>query len=140
MEVGEDGALTFAAADGFRLARLTGYVSEDSPTPKPGKYIIPARSIMELDVLDSEHVSVYQPVGRNYIAFVGHDVEVHTRLVDGNYVDIQRVIPVDFCIGFTAQSDDLVSMCKALKPFARCGANIMRLTYSYGKLTGSASA
>jgi DNA polymerase-3 subunit beta len=142
MELAPDGGLTFAAADGFRLARLEAHITDGTEqSPADGaKYIIPARSVALLGALDSESVAVYVTPSGNAIHFIGDTVEITSRLVEGNYVDIKRVIPTDWGTRIVLAVDSLAAACKALKPFAKDSANIMRLQIADGVLTASANA
>ena len=90
-----------AAADGFRLARKV--VQLGTPVEHTIKLIIPSRSMVELaralpddEGEEAEPVSIVVTPNRNQVLFRHDNLEVTSRLVDGNYVDINRVIPADW--------------------------------------------
>jgi DNA polymerase-3 subunit beta len=139
----DDGSVMFAAADGFRLGRLTGQTVEDSPAPVAGQYLVPASAFAQLAVLadQGEAVQVWLTPGRNQIVFEAGRVEVTSRLIEGNYVDINRVIPQDWATRVVADVDTLAAAVKKIAPFTKDGANIMRVSVDEnGRFTLSGNA
>lgn len=147
MEICTSGEVLFVAADGYRMALLGGTTSDDGPTPKHIRVMIPAPAFKELDtLLDSPNVNVYLTPDKQHIAFESEAVEVGIRLTDGNYVNFMRVIPQGTpAARFMVPVDDILQVNKAIMPFAEYSANITRWQYSedgtqYSTLTMSASA
>jgi DNA polymerase-3 subunit beta len=90
----DDGELTLAAADGFRLSVRTANL-EDSKSDG-FKAIIPARALSELSRVLSdgeETVTMLLPSGRGQVIFRGKNVEVVSQLIEGSFPDYAGIIP-----------------------------------------------
>ena len=129
--------VTMAAADGFRLSRRVTHL--DSPAENVIKLIIPARSMAELarvlpdsDGEDGEPVSIVLTQGRNQVLFRHENLEVTSRLVEGNYVDINRVIPADWGSRTVIATADLLKAVRMASIFAKDSANIVRMQIEAG--------
>jgi DNA polymerase-3 subunit beta len=143
--------MVMAAADGFRLARRT--TTLDAPVDGTVKLIIPARSMIELarvlpddEGKQAEPVSMVVTTNRNQVVFRHENLEVTSRLVEGNYVDINRVIPTDWATRTVVSTAELLKAVRMASIFAKDSANIVRLQIepgtdtSPGVLTVSATA
>ncbi len=129
--------VTMAAADGFRLSRRVTHL--DTPAENIIKLIIPARSMAELarvlpdsDGEDGEPVSIVLTQGRNQVLFRHENLEVTSRLVEGNYVDINRVIPADWGSRTVIATADLLKAVRMASIFAKDSANIVRVQIEAG--------
>ena len=129
--------LTMAAADGFRLAKRTTQL--DTALEEVVKLIVPARSMTELaralpdtEGEDGEQVSVLVTPNRNQVLFHMDSLDVTSRLVEGNYVDIQRVIPADWATRTVVSTAELLKAVRVASFFAKDSANIMRLQIEPG--------
>jgi DNA polymerase-3 subunit beta len=129
--------LTMAAADGFRLAKRTTELS--APVEETIKLIIPARSMVELAraLPDDEGeegvpVSLMVTPNRNQVLFHLDDLDVTSRLVEGNYVDIQRVIPADWATRTVVSTAELLKAVRVASFFAKDSANILRIQVEPG--------
>jgi DNA polymerase-3 subunit beta len=129
--------MTMAAADGFRLSRRV--TSLDAPADAPIKLIIPARSMAELarvlpdtDGEEAEPVSLVLTQGRNQVLFRHENLEVTSRLVEGNYVDINRVIPADWASRTVVSTAELLKAVRMASIFAKDSANIVRVQVDAG--------
>ena len=89
-EVGEPG-LTIAAADGFRLARVViqGVAGDHR------HLLVPVRAVSELGRLlaDTETARLMTTPDGGGLHLMAGDTTLFTRLVDGRFPDIERVIP-----------------------------------------------
>jgi DNA polymerase-3 subunit beta len=129
--------MLLAAADGFRLAKRT--TSLDTPVESAVKLIIPAKSMLELARVlpddegeNAEPVSIVITSNRNQVVFRHENLEVTSRLVEGNYVDIQRVIPSDWSSRTVIPTAELLKSVRMASIFAKDSANIVRLQVEPG--------
>jgi DNA polymerase-3 subunit beta len=129
--------MTMAAADGFRLAKRVTQL--DAPTDTALKLIIPARSMTELaralpddEGENAEPVSIVLTSNRNQVLFRHENLEVTSRLVEGNYVDIQRVIPTDWATRTVISTSELLKAVRMASIFAKDSANIVRVQVEPG--------
>jgi DNA polymerase-3 subunit beta len=138
---------TFAAADGFRLALRTVELPE--PVAEPIEVIVPARALLELAriVGDAEsNVEITVTPSGGQILFHTESTDLVSRLIEGRYPDIERIIPSSFATRTVLDTQELAKAVKLASFFASASSNIVRLTIESGgdlapgKLTISANA
>ncbi len=133
--------LSLAAADGFRLAIRTAEL--DHGLPEPLDIIIPARALTELGRLlggDDDEVEVSVTGNRTQVLFrvrtsSGETVLV-SRLLEGQFPDLQRVVPKTASTEVTVSRADLATAIKVASIFARDSANVVRLDLQPGSSDG----
>lgn len=138
---------TFAAADGFRLALRTVELPE--PVAEPQEVIVPARALTELARIigDAEgDVEITVTPNGGQVLFHTESTDLVSRLIEGRYPDIERIIPSSFATRTVLDTQDLAKAVKLASFFATASSNIVRLTIESGgdlgpgKLTISANA
>lgn len=128
--------MIMAAADGFRLSKRV--TTLDAAADAPIKLIIPAKSMAELARVlpdndsDTDAVSLVLTQGRNQVLFRHDNLEVTSRLVEGNYVDINRVIPADWSSRTVVSTAELMKAVRMASIFAKDSANIVRVQVEAG--------
>ncbi len=130
MDIKEDRIL-FAAADGFRLSVRTAHLDQLSPTP--AHVIVPARALSELGRIISdtdEYVEITVTPNRNQLLFHMERVDLVTQLIEGNFPDVQRLIPSSYGTRTIVDTSQLLKSVKRAYIFARDAANIIRLQIS----------
>ncbi len=129
----EDGKVTLAAADGFRLSVRKGNVaSGESPATA---VIIPARALMELSRIigdGEEPVAVSITKNRNQAIFKTTQSELVTQLVEGNYPDVLSLVPKGHSTRTVVGTVDFLKAVKLASFFARDAANIVRVNIEPG--------
>ena len=116
----EGGKMSMAATDGFRLSikrvELPGSVDE------PMEALIPARALSELArIVDDETETIFLtlPDGRNQVIFEMGNIVLVTQLIDGNFPDIQPIIPQRHSTRTILNSGEFAQACKMAEIFAR---------------------
>ncbi len=93
MEFG-DGFLRTVATDGHRLALCS--VAFKQPINKQQQVIIPRKAIIELSrLLVEQDEPITVQIGKNHIKFLFPSLVFSAKLIDGQFPDYQRVIPVN---------------------------------------------
>jgi DNA polymerase-3 subunit beta len=122
-----------AAADGFRLAQRTLELPE--PVSEGQELIIPARALAELSRIIGDTqgaVDVIVTPGGAQVLFHTESVDLVSRLIDGKYPDIERVIPASYATRTILDTQELAKAVRLASFFATASANIVRLTMESG--------
>jgi DNA polymerase-3 subunit beta len=129
----QDGEMTLAAADGFRLSVRTAHLP--SPSGAGVRAIVPARALAELArvISDGEQtVGMVLPPSRGQVIFRAKDVEVVSQLIEGTYPDYQGIIPTSYVTRTVLPTGQFLKACKAADIFAREAAHSARLRIAPG--------
>lgn len=130
-----DGCLTFAAADGFRLASHRRAFTEQQPV----EVIIPARTLEQIGriagLTDGEVTLVVSPNG-NQITCTNESTSVVSRLIDGRFPDFERIIPQQYTTRSVIDTAALKQAVKLASYFASASQNSIRLTMEPGESGG----
>ncbi len=106
LKVRED-KLYAISTDSFRLSQKKVDITSDFNNLN---IIIPGRSLDELlKVIENENSQVELHLDNNKILFKFSNVLFQSRLLEGNYPETSRLIPVDFPIVLKFKKDDLIS-------------------------------
>lgn len=110
-----DGSLYFAATDGYRLAeRKVQTVKNDI------KALIPASTLQEIArVIPDDCDEVELVFDESQVLFRMGDVEVTSRLIDGNFPDYRQLIPKETDVRATVNVVELTRITKIASLFAR---------------------
>lgn len=121
------GALALSAADGFRLATRTMALESDGSAIA---CIIPARALAELPHMFSgdEPVLVVLAPGGSQILFRAETTELVSRLIDGNFPDVERVIPQQYATRTVVGVAELAKAVKMASCFAVASNNVLKLS------------
>jgi DNA polymerase-3 subunit beta len=131
------------ATDGFRLSRkrmgegkgLGGWNSA---------IIFPARALTELARICSEskkeEVTMETVSENNQIVFTCGNVQLISRILEGNFPDVERVVPKEFKTEVLMDAVELTRAVRAVSIFARENNNIMKMEIGEGKVRFFAEA
>ena len=123
-------SLVFVATDGFRLSRK---LIQGSRFSVQDSIILPARTILELArVVESEEIIMEAVKENNQVIFSCGDVQLVSRVLEGNYPDVDKIIPKDFKTELVIDREDLGRAIRTAGIFARENSNIIRF-----KIAGS---
>ena len=137
--------LTLATADGFRLA--VHKLTLDSPVAEQMAIIIPARSLIELSRMISDHEETLEMAinaQKSQAMFRMRNIEMTTQLIQGTFPNYDQLIPQSCTTKASVKLADFLRATKAASIFARDGSGILRLQISphdgSGKISISARA
>jgi DNA polymerase-3 subunit beta len=128
-----DNQATLAAADGFRLAQRL--IPLATPVAAPVEMIIPARALTELARIiggSEGNVAMTITEGGSQVLFHTEDIDLVTRVIDGKYPDIERVIPQSYGTRTLVDTAELAKAVKVSSLFASAASNIVRLEIQAG--------
>jgi DNA polymerase III subunit beta len=128
-----DTAAYMAAADGFRLATRT--IALPEPVRNPQEFIVPARALSELARIagdSEENVTVTVTPGGSQVLFHTETTELVSRLIDGKFPDLDRIIPQQYITRTVLETTELSKAVKLASFFANNSQNVVRLTMEPG--------
>lgn len=130
----QNGVLTFAAADSFRLAVAR---SEAGGEATPGDVLIPARTLTELaKVLPSDGETTVRMVvtaNRNQVLFQAGDVNLVSNLIAGQFPNFEAILPKTAATRASLPTGEFRQAAKTAALFAQTNANIVRLKVESGE-------
>ena len=129
--------LTFAAADGFRLAVCSSSLSTADDTHID--VIIPARALAELARIigdESDVVSITMPPSVGQIIFRVKDVELVCQLIEGTFPDYQQLLPDSYQTRVVMSTEKILAACRAAQIFARESSYAVTLSVKSGENPG----
>ncbi len=119
--------MVFAATDGYRLS-----VKKQAIESTQGlDLLVPSRAIAEvLKIAAEEKETETILLSRqkdNQLLFAIGDIEIRTRLIDGEYPNYNRIIPQKYNTRVQFDRESLLRAVRSASIFARDSANIIRL-------------
>lgn len=134
ISVKSDGTrLTFASADGFRLA-VSDATLPVAPA-EPIDVIVPARALREVARLigdGSEPVEMRINPQRTQVQFALTDVELVAQLIQGTFPNYNQLIPSEFNTRCVVDVEEFKREARIAAIFARDGSGIIRLQLTPG--------
>lgn len=128
------GNMSMVAADGFRMAVKTAPLG--SVMEQEVSVIVPARALRELGriVADSEEpVEISVTPNRNQVLFRAGNVELVSRLIEGQFPDYRRIIPPPSPNKVVVSTGEFLNANRTASIFARDNSNIVRLQFTPGE-------
>lgn len=126
--------MTMVAADGFRMAvkkaPLGASVEEEV------SIVVPARALRELGriIADSgEPVEISVTPNRNQVLFRLGNVELVSRLIEGQFPPYERIIPAPSPNKVVVSTGEFLNANRITAIFARDNSNIVRLQFTPGE-------
>ncbi len=121
--------LTLAATDSYRLAEKTISLP-GKPTEAGKRIIVPLKTVQELQrilgglkdpaaISEVENVEIY--LAENQILFVLENIELISRLVEGQYPDYQQIIPQETRTKAVVDTAELIKATRTTSLFTRSG-------------------
>lgn len=135
------GMLKMVATDGYRLSFYQ--LSVDSKLSN--KMIIPAKSLTEVLKIASEasdkrgKIEVIFAKDQNQIIFKVGEVEIVSRLIDGEFPDWGKIIPKEFQTKTVTNNEEFLKAVKIASIFARDSSNVVKCKVEKKSLVLSAN-
>ena len=127
--------LTMAAADGFRLSVRRADLDEPIGAEGEVRIIIPARAMNELarvlpdaGAAEDTQVSITVTPNHNQVLFHATNLNVTSRLVEGNFPNYEQIIPAEWKTRTTATTAELLKRLRVASYFAKDNAGVVKLT------------
>lgn len=118
----EDSDVSFVATDGLRLSRQTVKIEKGSGKKS---FLVPVRAFLELTYIiseldtDEEWVNIYLLEDKNQVLFRLSDVDLVSRLIDGEFPEYKQIIPTGFETRCVIKRDDFLNSLKVVNIIAR---------------------
>ena len=126
--------ITFAAADGFRLAVHKGKLDEEAS--EDASFIIPARALQEVSRLiggQQEPIEFTVTPSKSQALFRLENVEMVTQLIQGAFPNYSQLIPQSYETRVMVSLEEFLRATRTASIFARDGSGIVRLMVSEGE-------
>jgi DNA polymerase-3 subunit beta len=118
----EDDTVSFVATDGLRLSKQSVKIEKGSGKKN---FLVPVRAFSELTYIiseldtDEEWVNIYILEDRNQVLFRLSDVDLVSRLIDGEFPEYKQIIPTGFETKCLIKRDDFLNSLKVVNIIAR---------------------
>jgi len=119
--------LTLAAADNYRIAVRSLQILDPV---EDTSLVVPARSYAELMrvMTDTDDpVDIMLAGSKSQVLFHVNDVDIVSRLIDGQFPNYQQVLPTSHSTRATAERDELLKAVRLSALIASSAANVIRL-------------
>ncbi|CUI16551.1 DNA polymerase III subunit beta [Candidatus Protochlamydia naegleriophila] len=127
-----NGMATFVGTDGKRLARSHGPI--DIGSSFTGQSIIPLKAVDEILKNLSDEGDVKISLMSDKIAVEANQIRLLTKLLAGDYPDVNRVIPERSDIIVSLHREELSSLLRQISLFTADHNHSVRFTFSQGEL------
>jgi DNA polymerase III subunit beta len=130
----EPGKLVMAATDSYRLS--VKETALEGPIPEL-EAIVPARALAELARIAPEGEKLTLGVHENQVVFGTSDAWLTTRRIDGQFPNVQQLVPDTFEHEVSLPRDELLDVVRRVSVMAQRNSPL-RLRFADGELTVSA--
>lgn len=129
----EPGSLTIVALDGYRLA----IIQRDVECKRDIRIIIPAKTLQELSkVMGGPEDPVKIDANRRYVVFTTNGYTLVSRLIEGEFLNYQNVLPQGFRTRVTVDCKTFISTIeRASLIITERLKNPLRINFAPGKVT-----
>ncbi len=134
-----NGVATFVGTDGKRLARA--HIALDIDKEFSGSYTLPLKAVDEIvkNLVDDEDETATVYLLDDRIAVEGNNVNLITKLLQGDYPDYNRVIPETSETVVTLHVPELASLLRQISLFTSDNSHSVRFSFTDGELKVSAN-
>lgn len=132
--------ITFSATDGYRLSFESVEVADKK---EELSFILPAQTLAETiriaQEVKTEEIGFSIIENKNQAAFSFANVFIYSRLIDGEFPNIEKIIPTSFKTKVVVDKNQLAQAVKTTSLFARGAANIIKIKIEKNGLRLSAN-
>ncbi len=133
-----DGKAYFVGTDGKRLAKA--YTVIDLDPEFSGKYILPLKAVEEiLKVLQDEGESTLYLLNDKIAVESDHCIVI-SKLLSGDYPNVDRVIPAESSVTVSLHREELMTLLRQVSLFTVNDSNSVRFSFCPGMLKLSANS
>lgn len=128
---------TFIGTDGKRLAKTFAPVNLDSTVT--GAYVIPLKAVEEMvKMLSENETEVQMCLSHDKVSLECGHITLITKLLSGQYPDVERVIPEAPSESFSVHREELISLLRQISLFTSEASSSVRFSFETGQLFLSA--
>lgn len=128
----EDLGMVVVATDGFRMAKLELKSVRAGEVEFKDGLILPGKTIMELTRIvgeaRKEEVEMQLSKDSNQVIFGYGRTELISRVLEGNFPNVDKIIPSEFKSEIMFDREELVKAVRAVAIFARENSNIIKFS------------
>jgi DNA polymerase-3 subunit beta len=138
-------SFSMVATDGFRLSLKEIKLVNPLQLPEGQEsltFLVPSRSLQEVAKLakNSKKIKLGLSDDSHQLIFVLEDLELASRLIEGDFPDYQRIVPESYNTKIQLDKNEFSQAIKIASVFARESANVVKLTIKESSLEVSANA
>ncbi len=134
--------LSLVATDGYRLSLKTMEI--EVPAKEEFSLILPAKTLIEVGrIIAEEKPSVVQlgfTKEQNQVVFVFADLELFSRVIEGEFPDYTKIIPQNFSTKLVLDRENFSRAVRVVSIFARDSANIVKIKIGQNLIEMSANS
>ncbi len=124
---------TFIGTDGKRLSKISASVAIDPSLQ--GAYVIPLKAVEEMiKTLDESDAPATLTLGYDKIALEAGSLTLISKLLAGQYPDVDRVIPDKVASRFSIHREELMALLRQVSLFTSDTSNSVRFSFETGQL------
>lgn len=128
----------FVGTDGKRLARA--HMALDVPASLQGTFILPLKAVEEIQKNLQDEGSGCLYLMNDKIALQAGSTMVISKLLTGDYPDVERVIPLQSELQVSLHREELMSLLRQIALFASEETNSVRFSLTSGELRIAANS
>lgn len=138
-------SFSLVATDGFRLSKKEINLSQPITLPEGQDsltFLVPSKTLVEVVKLAKGSSSLKLGLSQDsrQLVFVVDNMEISSRLIEGEFPDYQRIIPSSFATKVSLDKGELSQAVKIASVFARESANVVKLNIKSSSVEVSANA
>ncbi len=128
-----DKQATFISTDGKRLAKV--YSKVDLDASFQGSYILPLKAVEEMiKMLDDSQERCFLSLMHDKASLETGNLLLITKLLSGQYPDVERVIPAETPITVKLHREELISLLRQISLFTSETSCSIRFSFTKGQL------